>query len=126
MEIFYQGTQGGNSIMPKKYYSIVFGCQMNISDSERVAAVLESQNYKKTENINKADLIVVVMCSVRQSAVDRVHGLVEKFRKLKNKPTTILTGCILAKDKKTFEKNFNRVMNIKEFSNFDITPKYSS
>ena len=57
-----------------KYHIIVFGCQMNISDAERVSAVLESVKYKNTLNINEADLIVVTMCSIRQSAVDRVQA----------------------------------------------------
>jgi len=115
---------------------------MNIGDAERVSAVLESMKYKKASHINKADLIVVVMCSVRQSAVDRVFGLIENFKNLNKKPTTILTGCILKKDKKTFSEKFDFVIDIKnikkipEFLNIkkskfkdnylDITPKYSS
>jgi len=100
-----------------KYHVIVFGCQMNISDAERVSAVLESMKYKKTSNINEADLIMVVMCSVRQSAVDRIFGLVEKFKKLNKKPKTILTGCILKKDKKTFSQNFDYIIDIKNIKN---------
>jgi tRNA-2-methylthio-N6-dimethylallyladenosine synthase len=128
-----------------KYYLAVFGCQMNISDSERISAVLESAKYKKTENINEADLIVVTMCSVRQSAVDRVHWLVEKFKKLRKanpKLKTVLTGCILKKDKKTFIKGFDYVVDIKDIKKLpqiladksvknnddylSIIPKYSS
>ena len=56
---------------------------MNISDAERIGAVLESLKYGSTQNINEADLIIVTMCSVRQSAVDRIHGLVEKFKKIR-------------------------------------------
>lgn len=103
----------------KKYHIIILGCQMNISDAERVAAVLESVKYKKTSKINEADLIVVVMCSIRQSAVDRVHGLVQKFRKLKTtnyKLQTILTGCVLKKDKKIFVEGFDRVIDIREIA----------
>lgn len=95
---------------------------MNISDSERIASVLESIKYKRTPNINEADLIVVVMCSVRQSAVDRVHGLVKKFKKLKKtnpeiltasrQVKTILTGCILKKDRKVFVEGFDYVVDI--------------
>ena len=101
---------------------------MNISDSERVSAVLESAKYKKTQNINRANLIAVVMCSVRQSAVDRVHGLVEKLKTIKKanpkepygesarrrQIKTILTGCILKKDKKIFLKSFDYVLDIKD------------
>ena len=84
--------------------------------------------------MNEADLIVVAMCSVRQSAVDRVHGLVQKFRKLQTAskqtlPTgrqvqTILTGCILKKDKKTFEKGFDYVIDIKDIKKLPRLLKY--
>jgi len=103
--------------MPKKYHIIVYGCQMNISDSERVAAVLDGIKYKNTPNINEADLILVVMCSVRQSAVDRVYWLVEKSKTLrKNNPKlkTILTGCVLKKDKKNFSNGFDYIIDIKD------------
>ena len=129
----------------KKYHIIIFGCQMNISDAERVASVLESTGYKHTGNMNDADLIAVTMCSVRQSAVDRIHGLVEKFKETKKsnpKLKTILTGCILKKDKNKFINGFDYIVDIKdikkiaeilgkknvsEIDNYlDITPKYSS
>lgn len=87
---------------------------MNISDSERVADVLESANYKSTPDISKADLVAVVMCSVRQSAVNRVHGLVDNLNKIKKKPVTILTGCVLKKDKKKFENLFDYIFKIDE------------
>lgn len=100
-----------------KYHIVVYGCQMNTSDAERISAVLEGLKYKNTSNINEADLVVVTMCSVRQSAVDRVHGLIEKFKKLKkSKPRlkTILTGCILKRDRKKFLKGFDYVVDIKD------------
>ena len=118
---------------------------MNISDSERIAAVLESIRYKPTPDINEADLVMVTMCSIRQSAVDRVHGLIPKFKKIRSiKPDlkTILTGCILKKDKKVFVRGFDYVVDIRDIKKLpeiigikkiedadnylDITPKYSS
>ena len=118
---------------------------MNISDAERVSAVLESMKYQKTQNINDADIIAIAMCSVRQSAVDRVFGLAQKLGKLKArnpKLETILTGCILKKDKKTFAQKFDYVVDIKNIKNLpeilkikkiknyknylDIAPKHSS
>ena len=128
-----------------KYHIIAFGCQMNISDAERIASVLESLKYKQTQNINEADLVVVTMCSVRQSAVDRIHGLVEKFKSIKKtnpKLQTILTGCVLKRDKKLFVEGFDFVLDIREIKKIpeilgikkiknadnylDITPKYEN
>lgn len=118
---------------------------MNISDAERVASVLESIKYKKTANINEANLAIVTMCSIRQSAVDRVHGLVKKFQEIKKKNKnfkTILTGCVLKKDKKIFVEGFDFVIDIKDIKRIpellgikkitnknnylDITPKYEN
>jgi len=110
--------------MVKKYLVITYGCQMNKSDSERIATVLEKIGYKPALKIEEADLIVANMCSVRQSAVDRIFGLFPKFKKLKiqnPKLKTILTGCILKEDKKKFQKHFDLILNIKDLSNW---PKY--
>jgi len=109
------------------YHIITFGCQMNKSDSERIASVLENIGYKETSNINEANLIVVNMCSVRQSAVDRVYGLIPKFKKLKaknEKRKTILTGCILKEDKRKFEKSFDQVLKFKDL--LEYRPKYQN
>jgi len=109
---------------------------MNKSDSERIAAVLENKGYKPikavfpAEALASADLIVVNMCSVRQSAVNRVYGLVQKFKKLKEKNpklTTILTGCILKKDKEKFAKYFDYILDIKDLLKWPkIKPRYSN
>lgn len=105
-----------------KYHIITFGCQMNKSDSERMAADLENKGYKNTLKIETADLIIVNMCSVRQSAVDRVYGLLPKFKKVKAK--TVLTGCILKEDKKKFKKRFDSIWPMKDY--FNIPPKCQS
>ena len=110
-----------------KYHIITFGCQMNKSDSERVATVLEKKGYLPASKIDEADLIVVNMCSVRQSPVDRVYGLIPKFKQLKTKNSklkTVLTGCILKKDKNKFREIFDSIWVIKNY--FNISPKCKS
>ncbi len=89
---------------------------MNQSDSERIANVLENINYKPASNIKEADLIVVNMCSVRQSAVDRVYGILSKLKKQKRGNKTLLTGCILKRDKIKFKKHFDYVLSIKSLN----------
>ena len=89
---------------------------MNKSDSERIATILEKIGYKSASRENEADLILINMCSVRQSAVDRVYGLIQKLKNLKTKKPglkTILTGCILKEDKRKFKKGFDLILNIK-------------
>ena len=99
-----------------KYKIITFGCQMNKSDSERIAQVLESMGYERASKENEADLLVVNMCSVRQSAVDRVYGMAKKFAKLKTqnlKLKTLLTGCVSKKDFLKFKNFFDFILPIK-------------
>ena len=91
---------------------------MNESDSERIAIFLEKKGYQNTDKIETADLIVVNACSVRQMATDRVFGLGEKIKKLKQKNPklkAILTGCLVEKDKQKFKKLFNEIIDIKKF-----------
>lgn len=83
---------------------------MNTADAEKISDVLESIKYKKTSDPSEADLIIITMCSVRQAAVDRVHWLAHKLQSYKAK--TILTGCLLKKDKKYFEEGFDYVVDI--------------
>jgi len=97
-----------------KYHLIVFGCQMNEADSQKLISILKNKGFEQVQKINEADLVIIVMCSVRQSAVDRIFGIAEKLKKLTKKPTTILTGCILKKDKKTFSEKFDYVLNTSE------------
>lgn len=80
-----------------KYLIITYGCQMNLSDSERIAALLESLDCEKTVEPKAADLIVFNTCSVRQTAEDRVFGQNKILKKLKEKNKNlkvVLTGCM--------------------------------
>lgn len=87
------------SKMPKEYHIITYGCQMNKSDSERIAALLEKQGYSPAPDEKRADLVVINMCSVRQKAVDKVYN---KISNLKSK--ILIAGCVLQKDKERFKE----------------------
>ena len=97
-----------------KYHLITYGCQMNKADSERIAASLEKKGYKPVQDLKKADLIVVNMCSVRQSAVDRIFGMPMKLRGIKAKK--VLTGCILKKDLAKFREIFDEIKKMPQRS----------
>ena len=102
-----------------KYHLLALGCQMNVSDGERAAKVLEDIGYTKAASETEADLMMVIACSVRQSAVDRVHGKIATWEKLKKKKTlvTILSGCVLPHDKERLGKRFDLVLDIKNLLN---------
>ena len=78
-----------------KYFVKTFGCQMNEADSEKISGVLEKKGYKLVLKPEDADLVVINSCSVRESAENRVFGLVNNLNKLKKSPHIILTGCMV-------------------------------
>jgi tRNA-2-methylthio-N6-dimethylallyladenosine synthase len=89
---------------------------MNKSDAERASSLLESMNFKKTSLEEEANLICVQACSVRQSAVNRIKSRIKKWqgwqkeRGPQNPLITVLTGCVLPKDRAVFEKQFDLVI----------------
>lgn len=77
------------------YFIQTFGCQMNYSDSERMAAFLSDLGMQNADSIYNADLIVLNTCSVRQKAEDRINGFVNNIRsKVGEKPKIVITGCM--------------------------------
>mgnify|MGYP003868846351 CR=1 FL=1 len=100
----------------KKFYLWVLGCQMNKSDSERIEALLEFYGWNKTNSELEASLIVVIACSVRQTAIDRIYGKVKNWqnKRRKGKLKIVLTGCVLASDKEKMSKFFDLIIPITE------------
>ena len=101
-----------------KYHLITLGCQMNLSDSERVSAVLESMGYVPTENEEEASLLGMLACSVRQKPIDKVYNKIAQWNKWKNKRNlvTFVSGCILPADKEKFLKSFDLIFQMSELA----------
>lgn len=101
-----------------KYHLITLGCQMNLSDSERVSAVLESMGYVRTENEEEASLLGMLACSVRQKPIDKVYNKIAQWNKWKNKRNlvTFVSGCILPADKEKFLKSFDLIFQMSELA----------
>ncbi|MBU4319416.1 MAG: tRNA (N6-isopentenyl adenosine(37)-C2)-methylthiotransferase MiaB, partial [Proteobacteria bacterium] len=78
----------------KTYNIITLGCQMNKSDSERMAGYLEKLGYILHNDRYGAGLVVVNTCGVRQSAEDRIYGIIPSIKKKNSKAKIILTGCL--------------------------------
>ena len=81
-----------------KYFIKTFGCQQNQADSERIDAAFHSRGMTKAKGYKDADYVVINTCMVRQSAENRVYGLVNNLGKLKNencKLKIVVTGCMV-------------------------------
>lgn len=83
----------------KKYFLKIYGCQYNEWDGAKIDYLLQKVGLTPSPE-KDADVIFLLSCSVRKSAVDRVMGLVKNNMHKK----VIVTGCILDNDKKKYEK----------------------
>ena len=54
--------------MPRRFHLRVFGCQMNQHDAEKISNLLHHEGYNPTSDVEKADLILVHTCSIRDKA----------------------------------------------------------
>lgn len=105
--------------MKKSYRIVTYGCAMNRSDSERIAATLEGLGFQPARKNQAPDLLIFNACSVRQSAIDRIYGQVENLAKMKRKNPqlkVLVTGCILPQDRPGFSKRFDLIFNVRDIS----------
>ena len=73
---------------------VTFGCQQNVSDSEKLKGMLSAMGYTLTEEEESADFIIFNTCAVRGHAEDRVYGNIGKVKALKkNNPKLISAVC---------------------------------
>ena len=90
----------------KKVYLETFGCQMNVSDSERVATSLAAQGFEITSNEDFADVVLINTCSVREKAEHKLYTRVGEVRRSRQvKPVVGVMGCVAQLEGETlFEK----------------------
>lgn len=97
----------------KQLYIETYGCQMNVADTEVVAAVMQTVGYEMTDDAKKADAILLNTCSIRDNAEQRVLGRLRELSALRNeKPGLVLgvIGCMAERTQQTlFENGVNLV-----------------
>lgn len=88
--------------MHHNYYIHTFGCQQNAADSERIASYCESAGMKRVESAELANYVVINTCMIRESAENRVYGLVNNLKAIKERKiqkgepyTIVITGCMV-------------------------------
>src|SRR4028118_2199130 len=71
------------SLYKRHFFIESYGCQMNFSDSEIVASILNKEGFGATRNVEEADVILLNTCSIREKAEQTVRKRLTEFRKLK-------------------------------------------
>lgn len=92
-EVLQMETTGAKNTH-KKLYLESYGCQMNFSDSEVVAAILSENGYTTTRNIKEADLVLLNTCSIRENAETRVRNRLTEFKHKKEENPNLVVGIL--------------------------------
>ncbi len=102
-----------------KFTTLVFGCQMNYSDTARIKSVLQNCGRDYVETIDEADLVIFDTCSVRQKSEDKVTG---KLMEIPKDKKIWITGCMIQHNlrhtvvkKKTTGKSVKWLMGVGNF-----------
>lgn len=98
--------------MTNRYYLWTVGCQMNTADSEKLAAGFDRMGLKATDRIERADIVVINTCSVRQHAEDRAYSKLGRVRDLKKTNPDLkvaVMGCMVGLKTDDLEKRFPQV-----------------
>lgn len=113
----------------KKYHLKTYGCQGNLSDSEKIAGILELMGFEKTDVEVEADFVLFNTCAIRENAEERVFGELGRFQKFKKqKPDMIIGVCgCMPQEEKTIVKlkqTFPQVNIVFGTHNITSLPEY--
>lgn len=95
----------------RRVFFEVYGCQMNVSDTEVVWSILKKHNYQKVEDIGDADIVLLITCAIREGAESKIwnrlhHLSIYKSKRFRAAPLQIgILGCMAERLKtKVLEK----------------------
>lgn len=84
----------------RKVFFDVYGCQMNLSDTEIVWSILKNKGFEKTEKEEEADIFLVMTCAIREGAENKIWHRLDHLRgfkrraMLKNKNRAVKIGIL--------------------------------
>ena len=95
------------AVTPKSLYIHTIGCQMNVYDSEQIAARLSAMEYEQVSAPEEADLIVLNTCTIRAKAEQKAYSFLGRLARLKAKRSDMIIGvggCVAQQDGKKILK----------------------
>ncbi|MEM6622811.1 MAG: tRNA (N6-isopentenyl adenosine(37)-C2)-methylthiotransferase MiaB [Pseudomonadota bacterium] len=81
----------------KKLHIKTYGCQMNVYDSERMAAAMAAEGYETTDNPDDADMVILNTCHIREKAAEKVYSELGRMKPLKAARPDLkiaVAGCV--------------------------------
>lgn len=99
----------------KNYLILTYGCQMNEHDSENISGIMEDMGYTRVSEIERADVIIVNTCAIRENAHNKAEGMLGRIKHLKETKkelVVIMCGCMAQEE--------GLVQKIKDYKWIDI------
>ena len=81
-----------NKYKGKTFFIKTYGCQMNEHDSENISALLTSLGFEEVDDYNKADLVLLNTCSIRENAHNKAFGMLGRLKHLKQDKKDLIVG----------------------------------
>ena len=80
----------------KSFYIESYGCQMNVSDSEIVSAILTEKGLQLANDAENADIILLNTCAIRENAEQKIRFRLKELKQLKKQKNTVIgvLGCM--------------------------------
>lgn len=109
----------------KKFFIKTFGCIQNTIDSDLIRNVYINKGFEEVSSFKKSDVTIIDSCVVRESAENRVYGLIEEIRKFnrkeKRKIKIIVSGCLVGWKNKNKHKNNSMKNSFADVSFLDLS-----
>ncbi len=90
-----------------KIYFETYGCQMNVADSEMVAAIMKADGYETTDDVLSADVVIINTCSVRDNAERKIWNRLDYMKGLKHRNKGLKVGVIGCMAQRVGDKLFD-------------------
>ena len=113
----------------KQLFIETYGCQMNVADSEVVAAVMQMAGYEMTESIDSADAVLLNTCSIRDNAEQKIISRLAALNALRRKCGSLIigvSGCIAERVKDDLIANHGVDLVAGPDSNHDLPALFAS
>ncbi|MDP2690906.1 MAG: tRNA (N6-isopentenyl adenosine(37)-C2)-methylthiotransferase MiaB [bacterium] len=104
-----------------KYHIEVHGCQMNVSDAQRVSTVCEKNGYVSCDDWRESDLIIYVSCSIKQKAEDKIVGHMKELSRMKRKNKRLrvgITGCMVRQTSTQDDEEKDKILELLDTVDF--------
>ncbi len=119
-------------ISGKSYFIQTFGCQANIKDSQAMSGTLDALGFTQTKNYQKADVLIINTCSVRQKSEDKTYGWGMKigesikgsFYEKKGNQLVFVTGCMVGSAKGDRQRvNYHELRDRLNWADYLLAPE---